>query len=224
MMERQLLLGNNLMKLKVCGLTQLEQIEKLTAMNTDFFGFIFYEKSPRYILNHLNLKQIGEIKHQGKVGVFVNESLEKIVEIAEKAKLNFIQLHGDESADFIKELRKKLNPETGIIKVIRMGNQISDELQQIIHENQSADYLLFDTDSTTFGGTGKIFDWNLLNEIDIPLPYFLSGGISLENIEKLTILKQKPFAIDINSRFETKPGIKDLGKIKILKTHLKFNT
>lgn len=222
MMERQKLLpGNDLLKLKVCGLTQLEQIEELTAMKTDFLGFIFYEKSPRYILNHLNLKQIGEIKHQGKVGVFVNESLERIAETAEKAKLNFIQLHGDESKDFTIELRKKIHPETGIIKVIRMGNQNSHELPQIIHEKLSADYLLFDTDSTAFGGTGKTFDWNLLNEIEIPLSYFLSGGISLENIDKLKILKQNPLALDINSRFEKEPGIKDLEKIKILKNNIK---
>ncbi len=223
MMERQKLLpGNDLLKLKVCGLTQLEQIEELTAMKTDFLGFIFYEKSSRYILNHLNLKQIGEIKHRGKVGVFVNENLERIAETAEKTKLNFIQLHGDESKDFTIELRKKIHPETGIIKVIRMGNQISDELQQIINANFSnVDYFLFDTDSRTFGGTGKIFDWNLLNEIEIPLSYFLSGGISLENIDKLKILKQNPLALDINSRFEKEPGIKDLEKIKILKNNIK---
>lgn len=101
-----------------------------------------------------------------------------------------------------------------------MGNQNSDALQQIIHENESADYLLFDTDSTAFGGTGKTFDWNLLNKIEIPIPYFLSGGISLENIEKLTILKQKPFALDINSKFEKEPGIKDLEKIKILNKYI----
>ncbi|SMP23256.1 phosphoribosylanthranilate isomerase [Chryseobacterium profundimaris] len=223
MMERQKLLPeNDLLKLKVCGLTQLEQIEKLTVMKTDFLGFIFYEKSPRYILNHLNLKQIGEIKHRGKAGVFVNESLERIAETAEKAKLNFIQLHGDESKDFTIELRKKIHPETGIIKVIRIGNQISDELQQIINANFSTvDYFLFDTDSRTFGGTGKTFDWNLLNEIEIPLPYFLSGGISLENIDKLKILKQNPLALYINSRFEKEPGIKDLEKIKFLKNNIK---
>lgn len=221
-MERQKLLpGNDLLKLKVCGLTQLEQIEELTAMKTDFLGFIFYEKSSRYILNHLSLKQIGEIKHRGKVGVFVNENLERIAETAEKAKLNFIQLHGDESKDFTIELRKKIHPETGIIKVIRMGNQNSHELQQIIHENQSADYFLFDTDSTAFGGTGTTFDWNILNSIEISLPYFLSGGISLENIDKLKILKQNPLALDINSRFEKEPGIKDLEKIKILKNNIK---
>lgn len=222
MIERQQLLsGNDLVKLKVCGLTQLEQIDELVAMKTDFLGFIFYEKSPRFILNHLDLRQISDIEHQGKVGVFVNESLEKIVENASIAKLNFIQLHGDESKDFIVELRKKLNPETKIIKVIRIGNQHLNELRKTINQNQfPIDYLLFDTDSTAFGGTGKTFDWNLLNEIQIPIPYFLSGGISLEHIDKIKILKQKPFSIDINSRFEINPGIKDLEKIKNLKNNI----
>lgn len=221
-MERlQQLPGNDQLKIKVCGLTQLTQIQELITMNTDFLGFIFYEKSPRYILNHLDLRQISDIEHQGKVGVFVNESLEKIVETASMAKLNFIQLHGDESKDFIVELRKKLNPEIRIFKVIRIGNQHLNELRKTINQNQfPIDYLLFDTDSTAFGGTGKTFDWNLLNKIEIPIPYFLSGGISLENIEKLTILKQKPFALDINSKFEKEPGIKDLEKIKILNKYI----
>ncbi|SHE93481.1 phosphoribosylanthranilate isomerase [Chryseobacterium takakiae] len=214
MIETQL---NDLLKIKVCGLTQLEQIEELISMNTDFLGFIFYEKSPRFILNHLNMKQISEVAHQGKVGVFVNESLEKVTETAEKAKLNLIQLHGDEDNGFMIELRKQLYPEIKIIKAIRIGNQKSDQLQQTINTNKSiVDYFLFDTDSAAFGGTGKTFDWNILNEAEIPFPYFLSGGISLENIENVKILKQKPFAIDINSRFEIKPGIKDLKKIKIL--------
>lgn len=218
MIETQL---NDLLKIKVCGLIQLEQIEELISMNTDFLGFIFYEKSPRFILNHLNIKQISEVAHQGKVGVFVNESLEKVAETAEKAKLNLIQLHGDEDNGFMIELRKQLYPEIKIIKAIRIGNQKSDQLQQTIDTNKSiVDYFLFDTDSAAFGGTGKTFDWNILNEAEIPFPYFLSGGISLENIENLKILKQKPFAIDINSRFETEPGIKDLEKIKILNKYI----
>jgi phosphoribosylanthranilate isomerase len=80
---------------------------------------------------------------------------------------------------------------------------------------------LFDTDSKAFGGTGKTFDWQILNEIEIQIPYFLSGGISLENIENLKILNQKPLVLDINSKFETEPGIKNLEKIKTFKSLLK---
>lgn len=215
---------NSQPKLKVCGLTQLGQIRELAALKIDFLGFIFYEKSPRYVLNHLNLDKISEVNHPGKVGVFVNENADKIIEIAKKADLNFIQLHGDESEDFILELRKKLNPEIKIIKVIRVGNQISDfrfQTQKIFdsaqtnnHQPSTINYLLFDTESKAFGGTGKTFDWNILNEIKIPLPYFLSGGISLENVHQLKTINQQPFALDINSKFEIEPGIKDVEKIK----------
>ncbi|OBW41839.1 N-(5'-phosphoribosyl)anthranilate isomerase [Chryseobacterium sp. MOF25P] len=222
---------NSQPKLKVCGLTQLAQIRELVALKIDFLGFIFYEKSPRYVLNYLNLDEISEINHQGKVGVFVNENADKIIEIAEKADLNFIQLHGDESEDFILKLRKKLKPEVGIIKVIRIGNQESEVRSKIEKVFDSAqtdnqqpttiNYLLFDTDSKAFGGTGKSFDWDVLNEIKIPLPYFLSGGISLENFHQLKTINQQPFALDINSKFEIEPGIKDVEKIKEFKNKFK---
>ncbi len=218
-------------KLKVCGLTQLDQIRELVALKVDFLGFIFYEKSPRYVLNHLSLDEISEINHQGKVGVFVNENADKIIEFAEKADLDFIQLHGDESDDFILKLRKKLKPEVGIIKVVRIGSQESEartKIEKVFDfaqtDNQqptTINYLLFDTDSKAFGGTGKTFDWNILNEIKIPLPYFLSGGISLENFHQLKTINQQPFALDINSKFEIEPGIKDLEKIKEFKNKFK---
>jgi len=208
-------------QLKVCGLTKLNQIKELIELKVDFLGFIFYEKSPRYVLNHLSLEQISEINHQGKVGVFVNEDLDKILEISEQAKLNFIQLHGDETEDFISELRQRLNARIGIIKVIRIGNQ-TENLESKIHNLKSKihnlkskiNYLLFDTDSKAFGGTGKTFDWNILNDIEIPIPYFLSGGISLENVEELKNINQKPIALDINSKFEIEAGNKDLEKVK----------
>ncbi|MEY8759284.1 phosphoribosylanthranilate isomerase [Chryseobacterium tongliaoense] len=205
--------------LKVCGLTNLDQIKELIFLDIDFLGFIFYEKSPRYVLNHLSLEDISTIDHQGKVGVFVNEDLNKIIEITQKADLNFVQLHGDENEDFITELREKLDPKTGIIKVIRVGGQKPEKT--INHQLSTINYLLFDTDSKAFGGTGKQFDWNILNELEIPLPYFLSGGISEGNIENIEILKQKPFALDINSKFETEPGIKDIEKIKRFKSLVK---
>lgn len=204
----------NQFQVKVCGLTKLNQIKELIDLKVDFLGFIFYEKSPRYVLNHLSLEQISEINHQAKVGVFVNEELDKIVEISEKAKLNFIQLHGDETEEFISELRQKLNSKIAIIKVIRIGN-LTENLESKIHNLKSKiDYLLFDTDSKAFGGTGKTFDWNILNDIKILIPYFLSGGISLENVHQLSTINHQPIALDINSKFEIEPGNKDLEKIK----------
>ena len=206
------------LKLKVCGLTQLAQIQELISLNTDFLGFIFYEKSPRFVLNHLSLEGISAINHQGKVGVFVNETIEKIAEISEKAKLNFIQLHGDEDEEFILSLSQRLSKDVKIIKVFRVGTQ---NLKLETWNLEQIDYFLFDTDSKAFGGTGKTFDWQILNEIEIPIPYFLSGGISLENIHQLSTINHQPLALDINSKFETEPGSKDLEKIKTFKSLLK---
>lgn len=204
-------------QLKVCGLTQLGQIRELVEIKINFLGFIFYEKSPRYVLNHLSLDEISKINHGRKVGVFVNDTVNKIIKISEKAGLNLIQLHGDENEDYISCLRLQLNPKIEIIQVIRVGNQNAEQLQEMInHQPTTVNYLLFDTNSKAFGGTGKTFDWNILNEIKIPCSYFLSGGISEINIENIDKLNQKPFALDINSKFETEPGVKDLEKIKNL--------
>ncbi|MCE4063823.1 phosphoribosylanthranilate isomerase [Chryseobacterium gleum] len=218
--------------LKVCGLTKPDQIQELISMNVDFLGFIFYEKSPRYVLNHLSAEEISAIDHHGKTGVFVNEELDIILQMVQKAGLNFVQLHGDESDDFIVELRQKLNPEVGIIKVIRIGNNAVENkmkitqifnFQRTIRNLQPITYFLFDTDSKAFGGTGKQFDWNILNELEIPLPYFLSGGISEDNIENIEMLKQKPFALDINSKFETEPGHKNIDRIREFKSLCQHN-
>jgi len=205
------------MKLKICGLTKPDQIQELIDLKTDFLGFIFYEKSPRYVLDHLSLNEISGIKHSGKVGVFVNETVENIAAVAENAALNYIQLHGDEDENYVTELRSKLNSEIKIIKVIRIGNQTTEELQKTInHQPSAVNFILFDTDSKAFGGTGKTFEWQILNSIEITKPYFLSGGISLENFNEIKNLKLHPLALDINSKFETEPGVKDLQKIKQL--------
>ena len=206
-----------MMNLKVCGLMNTNQIQELISMNVDFLGFIFYEKSPRYVLNHLSLKEIAEILHYKKVGVFVNESIRGIVEIASEAQLDVIQLHGNEDDKFIFQLRQIIGENIEIIKVIRIGDQTSEELQKTInHQPSTINYLLFDTDSSAFGGTGKAFDWQILNDLEITKPYFLSGGISLENISQLSTVNCQPFALDINSKFEIEPGLKDLEKIKQL--------
>ncbi|MEC5156696.1 phosphoribosylanthranilate isomerase [Chryseobacterium sp. MP_3.2] len=210
------------LKLKVCGLTKLDQIEELISLNTDFLGFIFYEKSPRYVLNFLTLDEIKSINHQAKVGVFVNESLERIVEISTKAALNYIQLHGDEDNDFIFNLREKLNHEIKMIKVFRIGTELENLKFKIQNLESEVDYFLFDTDSKSFGGTGHSFNWQILNDLEITKPYFLSGGISDENIDHIKLLNQQPFALDINSKFEIEPGNKDVQKIKKFKNLLSY--
>lgn len=227
-MENQSQISNlkSPIKLKVCGLTKLDQIVELMQMNIDFLGFIFYEKSPRYVLNALTLNEIKSIQHRGKVGVFVNENIPTILEISEKAGLNYIQLHGDETDFFISELKEKLNQEIKIIKVFRIPIVIprNEESQRffttLLAVQNDIDYVLFDTDSKSFGGTGKTFDWQILNELEINIPYFLSGGISEENIENIKQLELQPFALDINSKVEIEPGNKNINKIKIVKNLL----
>lgn len=203
------------MKLKVCGLTQLEQIKELINLRIDFLGFIFYEKSPRYVLNHLSLKDIAQINHQAKVGVFVNESVKGIVEIVSEAQLDIIQLHGDEDEKFIELLREFIGNDIKIIKVIRVGESLN-----LANDYQNVDFLLFDTDSKAYGGTGKTFNWQLINQSKLNLPYFLSGGISSENTEWIKNLNQKPMVLDINSKFEIEPGNKDINKIKEFKNQI----
>ena len=224
--QSQILHLKSPIKLKVCGLTKLDQIVELMQMNIDFLGFIFYEKSPRYVLNALTLNEIKSIQHRGKVGVFVNENIPTILEISEKAGLNYIQLHGDENDVFISELKEKLNQKIKIIKVFRIPIVIprNEESQRfftsLLAVQNDIDYVLFDTDSKSFGGTGKTFDWQILNELEINIPYFLSGGISEENIENIKQLELQPFALDINSKVEIEPGNKNINKIKIVKNLL----
>lgn len=212
-MDQQSKTNDQKPKLKVCGLTKLDQIEKLISLKIDYLGFIFYDKSPRYVLNSLTLVEIKSINHKGKTGVFVNETIGQILEISEKAELNFVQLHGDESDNFISELRLKLDKQIGIIKVFRIGTELENLKFKIQNLKSEINYFLFDTDSKSFGGTGKSFDWQILNDLEIYKPYFLSGGISLESVESIRLLKQKPFALDINSKFEIVPGNKDVEKI-----------
>ena len=212
-MDKQSKTNNQKPKLKVCGLTKLDQIEELISLKIDYLGFIFYDKSPRYVLNSLTLEEIKSINHSGKIGVFVNETTAQILEISEKAELNFVQLHGDESDEFISELRLKLDKQIGIIKVFRIGTDLGNLEFEIQNSKLEVDYFLFDTDSIAFGGTGKSFDWQILDDLEIDKPYFLSGGISEENAENIRLLKQKPFALDINSKFEVEPGNKDVEKI-----------
>lgn len=203
------------MKIKVCGITDSHQAAILTDLCVDYLGFIFYNKSPRFALNFLTLGQISQIPNANKVGVFVNESLENITQIVEEAKLSMVQLHGNEDKKFITMLREYLGDEIEIIRVIRIGNSSIEKIQAILNLQPSAiNYLLFDTDSRSFGGTGKSFDWQILSELNIQFPLILSGGISPEQHLKINNLNPEPFALDINSKFEISPGIKDLTKIE----------
>lgn len=206
------------MKLKVCGITSFEQLQKLDQLGVDFAGLIFYENSKRFVGNKLEAHK-SEIKslQVEKVGVFVNAEINTIKKEVNEYGLSYVQLHGDESAEFCREV-KNFVP---VIKVIRINEQTDLEKELSVFE-ESYEYLLFDTDSKQYGGTGKQFDWDRLKLSNITKSFFLSGGIRLEDVDKLKSFRHPMFfAIDVNSRLESEPGIKNMEKVEQLVNALK---
>ncbi len=200
------------MQLKVCGITTSEDIMELITMNISRLGFIFYHKSKRYVYWKLIEDGLNNIPaHIKKTGVFVNAEIAEIEQIIEQYRLDSIQLHGDESPAFCNHFR----PETEVIKTISIKDKASFETAKLYRD--ACDLFLFDTQSEHFGGTGKTFDWQWLDAYTLNKPFYLSGGISLENFAEINKIKNKQLiGIDINSKFETAPGIKDIEKIKQL--------
>lgn len=197
-------------KIKICGITNLEDARFAAGALVDYLGFIFYEKSPRYIEPGEAGAIINWIEGPEKVGVFVNQPLDDVNRIAKETGLDYVQLHGDESVEYCGLVDKP------IIKVIHIEEETVDYLlkHQVEQYAEVADYLLFDTKiDGKWGGTGTAFDWNILKEIGDDIPFFLSGGLSTENI-KQAIETIQPFAVDVSSSLEQKPGLKDFGKIE----------
>lgn len=205
------------MRVKVCGMRDEKNIQELVALKLDYFGFIFYEKSPRFVgNNNKNLSEFLKNIYQKKVGVFVNASTDFIIEKTQTYQLNLLQLHGGEAVDFCKNLKKKLsenNIQAKIIKVFPVGEDFDFKVLEDFEPYVS--YFLFDTKGENLGGNGVSFDWEILQNYPLKTPFFLSGGIDLQHIEFLQKLKNLPlYALDINSRFEIKAGIKDKSKIQ----------
>jgi phosphoribosylanthranilate isomerase len=209
------------LKIKVCGMTDINQAIALEAMGVDCIGFIFYAPSKRYILNNLSLADLKTFtpSHAKKVGVFVNEPIQNLIPIVKEAGLDMIQLHGDEEVSYYEQLKLSLAAasmtQVQLIKVFRVGDKMPDTAP---FEN-SADYFLFDTDSKMYGGTGAHFNWELIKGNVIGKPYFLSGGIGPNDLGGIEVMKKTKagidlFALDINSQFEIEPGNKNLEKIK----------
>ncbi|WP_299711233.1 phosphoribosylanthranilate isomerase [uncultured Tenacibaculum sp.] len=207
------------MKLKICGMKYVDNIRQVAELKPDYLGFIFYEKSKR---NFEGI--IPEIpKGIKKTGVFVNEYLEILISLAEEYKLEAIQLHGDESVEYIKELKGHLEssreekrlPKVEIIKVFG----IKDEFDFSVLEPYETvvDYFLFDTKGKERGGNGVTFDWIVLEGYNSKKPFFLSGGIGLQEVTKVKeIIKTDlpVYALDVNSKFEKEPGLKSVKDLK----------
>ena len=193
------------MKLKVCGMRYEDNIQLIASIHPDYMGFIFFEGSSRHVSASTPTLPL-TIK---KVGVFVNASYDSIVEKINTHNLQAVQLHGEETAEFCKSLRA-LNVE--IIKVFSIKNEFNFDV--LTHYETVCDYYLFDTKGPLAGGNGYCFDWSVLELYPSTKPYFLSGGIGLENADQLQEFKTSVpatycHAVDVNSKFEIAPAKKN---------------
>ncbi len=210
------------MNIKVCGITQLKQLQQLDGLDIDFAGMIFFKGSPRYAGEKISPKELKSSDFDlKKVGVFVNQQYDEIMKIVDGYSLDIVQLHGDESP----ELCSKLSDEVEVIKAFRVSDsQKSGVDDAVAAYDDVCDYYLFDTSAAdgSFGGSGKQFDWKLISDSKIEKPFFLSGGIGLEDAARLKKFKHPDFyAVDVNSKFEKEPGVKDMALLLQFKQLLK---
>ena len=177
------------LRIKVCGLR--DNLAEVAALQPDYIGIIFYRKSPRFVEEDFVLPELPDSVK--KVGVFVNAAMDYVLEKIERYGLDLVQLHGDESPEFCGELQKK---GIGVIKAFPVDEAF--DFSRLDAHVDSTDYFLFDTKTPAYGGSGKQFDWNLLEKYQFNHPYFLSGGIGLEDIESyLQLISIAKFQVEI---------------------------
>ena len=196
------------MMIKVCGMRDAENIREVEALGIDLMGFIFWPKSSRYVSERPDY-----LPRQAKrVGVFVDEDTETIQQMADDYALDFIQLHGHESPEQISHL-SFLRPHLSIIKAFSIAT--AEDLAQVSAYEGQVDYFLFDTKGPSVGGNGTQFDWQVLTHYHGQTPFLLSGGIGPEDAERIRAFHHPQcIGIDLNSRFELSPGLKDINKLK----------
>lgn len=198
------------LKIKICGMREQGNIREVAGLKPDYMGFIFYPASKRYAgrLSPSDLVNIpGEIK---KVAVFVNASREEIVSTCKAYSIRILQLHGDEPPAFCRLLREE---GFQVIKAFRVGQGLDMEKMEAFAE--VCDFILFDTSGEGFGGTGLKFDWDQLQDYTIELPFFLSGGLAPGDADRIKDMDiPQLYAVDLNSRFEIKPGLKNIEELE----------
>ena len=194
------------MIVKVCGMRDAENIRELDRLHiADWMGFIFYPKSSRYVATLPEYMP----QYSKRIGVFVNEDIHNIVRICKDFNLHIIQLHGNESPDYCRQLKNAVGPDVGIMKTIPLSTS-ADMLQSQSFQDCS-DYLLFETKCSGYGGSGQQFDWHILDGYNGDRPFLLTGGIGPEDAEKIKQFTHPKMAgIDLNSRFESGPAVKDI--------------
>jgi len=216
------------MKIKVCGMRNAENISELVKLKPDFIGFIFYNKSKRFVEDFPPIKFPSTIK---KVGVFVNEEINKIIEIVQNYNLNIVQLHGNETPEdcikikkcHLERSRKIVSESLEIIKAFSVDENFNFE-STTAYEN-ICDYFLFDTKGSNYGGNGIKFNWEILQKYKGRTPFLLSGGITKkDSTEILSFLQRQKsklcIGVDINSGFEIELGLKNIKDIEEFKNNL----
>lgn len=200
------------MMTKVCGMRDAQNIRDVEALGVDWIGMIFWPKSKRYVAEVPSYLP----EHLKKVGVFVDSTLDDILQHISDYQLDIIQLHGQESPDFAKALK----PHT-IIKAFNIEK--ADDLLQTEKYEGIADYFLFDTKGKMVGGNGQKFDWSVLTAYQGKTPFLLSGGIGPEDAESVRSFHHpRCIGIDLNSRFESEPGFKDINQLKTFINKLRY--
>ncbi|RMF26948.1 MAG: phosphoribosylanthranilate isomerase [Bacteroidetes bacterium] len=202
-------------RVKVCGLKEPPNLVEVSRLGVDFLGFIFYPPSPRCMV----LERLPETTRQAleplpveRVGVFVNARIPEVLEKIAPFQLNCVQLHGEESPEYCAEL-KRVWPPLKIIKAFRIDASFDFSLTKPYETHCTL--FLFDTRSKAYGGSGRTFDWALLENYRGQTPFLLSGGLGPENLEALKNFHHPRLAgYDLNSRFETEPGIKDVPRLE----------
>lgn len=227
------------MKIKVCGMRNAGNIAELQKLDIDFMGFIFWPKSPRYVqqipsraglipdLPSLDGERIKKSEAHDKriltVGVFVDDMPQNIVTRVYNYHLDYVQLHGSESAVMIDNLRRTLIPDIAPnIKIIKALSIKDKSVLEKWHEYDGhVDMFLFDTKCKCAGGSGEQFDWSVLEAYDGNIPFLLAGGIGPDDTERIKNFHHPMcLGIDLNSRFETEPGMKDIQKLKLFISQL----
>lgn len=216
------------MVIKVCGMRDAQNIREVSQLGVDMIGMIFYPKSPRYVemqSSHAGIIpdyvkediNIKSAKSPARVGVFVDDMVQNIVTRVVNYHLDYVQLHGNEPREMCENLRLTLDPDIRpgikIIKAISVSD--ASDIQKYKEYVGAVDLFLFDTKCKTVGGSGQQFDWQVLEQYDGEIPFLLSGGIGPEDASRLHAFHHpKCIGIDLNSRFEIKPGVKDVEKLK----------
>jgi len=204
------------MLLKVCGMREAKNISELIRIEPDYIGFIFYGKSKRFVANFPEVEIPSNVK---KTGVFVNESLAEVIKIVESYNLKAVQLHGNESPEYINKLRALLIRKIEVFKAFSVDDDF--DFSKTNPYQKICDYLLFDTKGENYGGNGVKFNWLVLDRYKGRTPFLLSGGISKVDAEEIKKISINAFAgVDINSGFEIEPAIKNIENIKEFKQNL----